>query len=316
MQDAAHGLLQALRALYVAALGRCCARRQSPMAHLREAGAAPPVAAPPAPHVAAWPTLLDVIGFVALNGYAREADACAGLCRETWRCMSPGLSAADADRVRRDHPLWQATIDLRHGREKKTRLSMAALNGHLARVRKLCDWRADVESADTGGRTPLWHASSQGHLGVVRELLTRGASTEAANNSGLRSLYVASLRGHLDVVHELLSRGANIEAETKGGATSLYAATLGRHDSVAGALLAAGADPNFAATEGQTPLIVAAAYGRARVVAALVAHGAVVGAVTRNGTTARTAAGLHAPGQRDAVLVALGVGGAAPRVVA
>ena len=50
--------------------------------------------------------LTDVIGFVALNGYAREADACAGLCRETWRCIPAGLSAADADRVRRDHPLW------------------------------------------------------------------------------------------------------------------------------------------------------------------------------------------------------------------
>ena len=44
--------------------------------------------------------LTDVIGFVALNGYAREANACSGLCRETWRCIPAGLSAADADRVR------------------------------------------------------------------------------------------------------------------------------------------------------------------------------------------------------------------------
>jgi hypothetical protein len=88
--------------------------------------------------------LTDVIGFVALNGYAREADACAGLCRETWRCIPPGLSAADADRVRRDHPLWQAIIDLKHGEYKQTRLSCAALEGHLMCVRELCDWRADI----------------------------------------------------------------------------------------------------------------------------------------------------------------------------
>jgi hypothetical protein len=31
--------------------------------------------------------LTDVIGFVALNGYARESSACAGLNRETWRCI-------------------------------------------------------------------------------------------------------------------------------------------------------------------------------------------------------------------------------------
>ena len=59
--------------------------------------------------------LTDVIGFVALNGYASETDACAGLCRETWRCIPAGLSAADADRVRRDHPLWQAIVNFKRG---------------------------------------------------------------------------------------------------------------------------------------------------------------------------------------------------------
>ena len=62
--------------------------------------------------------LTDVSGCVAQNGYAREAARCAGLTRETWRCMPAGLGAADADRVRRDHPLWQAIIDLRHGWQK------------------------------------------------------------------------------------------------------------------------------------------------------------------------------------------------------
>jgi hypothetical protein len=31
--------------------------------------------------------LTDIIGFVALNGYAREASRCAGLNRETWLCI-------------------------------------------------------------------------------------------------------------------------------------------------------------------------------------------------------------------------------------
>ena len=41
------------------------------------------------------------------------------------------LSAADADRVRRDHPLWQAIIDLAHGKYKRTRLCWAARMGML-----------------------------------------------------------------------------------------------------------------------------------------------------------------------------------------
>ena len=75
------------------------------------AGGAPPPPAhrrpPPAEDDEAYERrlkLTDVIGFVALNGYVREAEACAGLNRETWRCIPAGLSAADANRVRRDHP--------------------------------------------------------------------------------------------------------------------------------------------------------------------------------------------------------------------
>ena len=81
--------------------------------------------------------LTDVIGFVAQNGYAREASRCAGLCRETWRYIPPWLSASDADRVRRDHPLWQAIINLEHSSWEMTRLCTAANNSRLARVREI-----------------------------------------------------------------------------------------------------------------------------------------------------------------------------------
>jgi hypothetical protein len=154
--------------------------------------------------------LTDIIGFVALNGYAREADACAGLCRETWRCIPVGLSADDADRVRRDHPLWKAIINLGHGRWNRTRLALAAEHGSLARVRELCDWRAQVEAVDLYGGTPLYRASTKCHLDIVRELLARGASIEAATNVGRTSLHGASREGRLDVVRELLARGANV----------------------------------------------------------------------------------------------------------
>ena len=196
--------------------------------------------------------LTDVIGFVAQNGYAREANACAGLCRETWRCIPAGLSAADADRVRRDHPLWQAIINLRHGKWKETRLSWAAREGKLSRVRELCDWRAGVDEADKDGRTPLWGASSFGYLAVVHELLARGANVEAAMNGGFTSLFVASQNGHLDVMRELLARGANVEAATIGGLTPLIIASFRGHVNVVRALLAAGADKHHVANNGDT----------------------------------------------------------------
>jgi hypothetical protein len=222
------------------------------------AGGAPP---PPA-HCHALPAedddayeqrlkLTDVIGFVALNGYAREVSACAGLCRETWRCIPAGLSAADADRVRRDHPLWQAIIDLKHGKWKETRLGRAAVAGKLARVRELGDWRADIEAANVNGATPLWCASFNGHVDVVRELLARGANIEAASNNGATSLF-ASQFGRLDIVRELLARGANVNAATNDGSTPLIRASLRGEVEVVRVLLAAGADKRFMENNGAT----------------------------------------------------------------
>jgi len=198
------------------------------------AGGAPPPPAhrrpPPAEDDEAYERrlkLTDVIGFVALSGYAREADACAGLCRETWRCIPAGLSAADADRVRRDHPLWQAIIDLKHGWRQRTRLAHAAAKGDLARVRELCDWRADVEAqAGTenyfgpGFGKPLHCASEIGRVDIVRELLARGANINAADKFGKTPLIVASARGQIEVVRALLAAGADKHLMDRRGATA------------------------------------------------------------------------------------------------
>jgi hypothetical protein len=153
--------------------------------------------------------LTDIIGFVALNGYAREADACAGLNRETWRCIPAGLSAADADRVRRDHQLWQAIINLKHSVHKETRLFRAARRGNLERVRELCDWRADVQATDCSDRTPLMTALQSGHHEVVCELLARGADANTAGDNGYMPLFFSSACGLVDVVRALLAAGAD-----------------------------------------------------------------------------------------------------------
>jgi hypothetical protein len=167
--------------------------------------------------------LTDVIGFVALNGYAREADACAGLNRETWRCIPAGLSAADADRVRRDHPLWQAIINLKPtiGFWKDTRLGSAARHGHLARVRELCDWRADIEAINNRfDHTPLITAIDFGHLDVVRELLSRGANVNAVSSYGYTPLIWSSFFGHVNVVRALLAVGADKHQVNNAGNTA------------------------------------------------------------------------------------------------
>jgi ankyrin repeat protein len=305
------------------------------------AGGAPPPPArrrpPPADDDDAYERrlkLTDVIGLVAQNGYAREADACAGLCRETWRCIPAGLTAADADRVRRDHPLWQAIINLGNGELNRTRLCMAARFGSLACARELCDWRADVEAADEDGRTPLHYASlhdrheiarellarganieaattarrftslflacERGHINVVRELIARGANVEAATGTGMMmaggitSLICASLRGRLGAVRQLLARGANIDAETEHGCTSLYMACDGGFLGVVRELLAQGADIEAETDGGETPLLLSSFKGHVDVVRVLLAAGANKNHVDHHGNDARMGAGADA----------------------
>ena len=190
----------------------------------------PPPPPPPAEDDDAYERrlkLTDIIGFVALNGYAREANACAGLNRETWRCIPAGLSASDADRVRRDHPLWQAIIDLKHGGWKQTRLGWAAIKGHLACVRELCDWRADIEGADVVGNTPLFYASERGHLDVVRELLARGANVNAVSSIGYTPLMWSGYFGRVEVVRVLLAAGADKRHVASNGDTAAMLAGTG-----------------------------------------------------------------------------------------
>ena len=229
--------------------------------------------------------LTDVLWIVAKNGYAREANACAGLNRETWTYLPPEMSDEDKDRVRKTNMFWQAIINLKHGFFKKTRLSWAAGKGKLARVRELCDWRAGIEEADKDGRTPLYYASQFNNLYVVRDLLDRGANIEAATYDGNTSLYVASERAHLDVVRELLARGANKEAAKNDGVTSLIIAVMYGHVEVLRELLAHGANIEAAKKNGSTPLMIASQCGNTDLVRELIARGANIEAGDDIGST-------------------------------
>ena len=165
-----------------------------------------------------------------------------GLCRDTWTCVPPGLSAADADRVRAEHPIWRAIIDLKHGWREDTRLLWALREGKLARVRELCDWHADIEVADSFENTPLYAATILGHLDIVCYLLERGASVNAADCCHESSMHVASDHGRLDIVRELLAHGADVDAVTKEDHSPLLGASAFGHVEVVRALLAAGAN--------------------------------------------------------------------------
>jgi hypothetical protein len=129
-------------------------------------------------------TLTDVAWIVAKNGYAADVWRCCGINRAMWRWIDPRWTAEQAACVRRDHPFWQAIINLPHGSRGETRLILAAKRGRQARVATLIAWHADVSLATIYGWTALISASASGHVEVVCGLLAAGANKRLATRGG------------------------------------------------------------------------------------------------------------------------------------
>ncbi len=79
---------------------------------------------------------------------------------------------------------------------------------------------ADINAADTYGRTPLHHRSAS-WKGGVDLLLSLGADIEARDGRGHTPLHAAAESHKSASVHALLKRGANPHARTSSGDTPL-----------------------------------------------------------------------------------------------
>ena len=91
-----------------------------------------------------------------------------------------------------------------------TPLFSAAMQGKLAEVERILSAsRADLETKDTNGCTPLVVASLNGHLAVVEALVRAGAEKEAKAVNGFTPLTAASGHGHLAVAEALVRAGAD-----------------------------------------------------------------------------------------------------------
>jgi ankyrin repeat protein len=82
-------------------------------------------------------------------------------------------------------------------------LLLAALNGCLRLSRKLLQLGCNIEIQDPEGNTPLSAVAANGHEGVVKLLLEHKADTENANQYGETPLDRAEEKGHSGIVEML-----------------------------------------------------------------------------------------------------------------
>ena len=136
-----------------------------------------------------------------------------------------------------------------------------------------------VLGADGPGNSPVADAAERGDLEVVRTLLRDGADVNTAQSDGRTALHWAAIRNDIEIARTLLYAGATVRATTRlGGYTPLHLASRAGSAEVAGLMLEAGADPNVFTSTGVTAMHFAADADAPAVVALLAAHGADVDA--------------------------------------
>ncbi|AVP88191.1 Putative ankyrin repeat-containing protein [Candidatus Phycorickettsia trachydisci] len=164
-----------------------------------------------------------------------------------------------------------------------TSLHIAAQEGHLDIVKKLLDYKANIEATNKGGWTPLLKAAQRGHCQVVQLLLNEGANIEAATQAGDTPLHYAAENGHTKTVECLLDKKAYLETTTQMGNTPLHLAAGNGHAATVKLLLDKGANIEAINNSGYTPLFVARYHEYQDVVEELLNYKANIEAVSNIG---------------------------------
>ncbi len=90
-------------------------------------------------------------------------------------------------------------------------LNIAAWRGQLKHAQLLVKNKADIDSLDDNGLTPLARASWQGHIEIVQLLLNNGANVRFMSQEGETPLGLAVTGNKANVAEYLLEQGATSE---------------------------------------------------------------------------------------------------------
>jgi len=133
-------------------------------------------------------------------------------------------------------------------------IHVMAYYGGVKELEFLLEGRADIESRDEFGGTPLVYATYQGNANIVRILLSQGAAVDKGYPGGKPPLCFAAQFGHLDIARNLLAYKASLLATSSKGVTPLHSAAEAGEASVASLLIESKASLVIRTQDGRTPL--------------------------------------------------------------
>ena len=165
-----------------------------------------------------------------------------------------------------------------------TQLNQACWVGDLDEAQSLLEAGADPNSCNgISFYTPLHSSSFKGHLAIVKLLIKFGADINAQEAKGYTPLNSAIWNDHQDVALFLINNNADLAICSNDGFSPLNTAVWVGNLVVVRNLVEKGADVNFANVDGFTPLHAAAKKGHLEIAGFLVKNGARLDALDRWG---------------------------------
>jgi quinoprotein dehydrogenase-associated probable ABC transporter substrate-binding protein len=212
--------------------------------------------------------------------------------------LNNAIVANDVDRV--GYLLSHKAQANSHDGDGYTPLISAIRSDFLAVATYLVEHHADPNLTDHSGWTPLMWATWGDDPALVSMLLAHGAKIDSTDNDGLTPIGIAAQNGKVKASTVLLNAGADVNAPVaKGGYTPLMLASISGSSELAASLIEHGAKVNAANPGGVTALMIAAAGNRSTIAGLLIRSGADVNARAEDG---RTALSIAQDNNSDAVV--------------
>ncbi|XP_028968353.1 E3 ubiquitin-protein ligase MIB1 [Galendromus occidentalis] len=174
--------------------------------------------------------------------------------------------SGDAHKV---EELLKRDADVNGVYELHTALQAACQNGHMAVIRVLLTYGADVEIEDNHGDRAIHHAAFGDEPGAIQLLAQANGDLNARNKQRQTPLHIAVSMGHKMAVEILLKSGCHVSLQDCEGNTPLHDAISKKREDIMQLLLQRDADILLANNNGFNSLHHAALRGNPQAVQVL-----------------------------------------------